>query len=221
MDQDTAGQDGTTLPVLDPAQARLLGCLIEKEATTPDVYPLTVNAAQTAANQKTAREPVMALDAGQVQRGLRELEALGLARQQFSSRAERYEHTAARRFGLTPQQAALLGLLLLRGAQTAHELLARGERLASFADVEQVRHALERLAARIAPLVVLVPRGAGQREDRWMHLLAGPVDVAALAAAVPGTAGAPSAGEPALWEQRIAELEARVAALEARLAGEA
>ncbi len=174
--------DAADLPVLDTAQARLLGCLIEKEATTPDVYPLTVNAAVSAANQKTARDPVMNLQAGAVQHALRALEALGLARQQFSSRAERYEHLTGKAFSLPNQQVALLGLLLLRGPQTAGELLARAERLASFADAEDVRHHLERLAHRAPALVVQIPRGPGQREDRWMHLLAGPVDVAAISA---------------------------------------
>lgn len=209
-----------SLPVLEPAQARLLGCLIEKEATTPDVYPLTVNAAQSAANQKTAREPVMALDAGQVQHGLRALEQLGLARQQFSSRAERYEHTLSRHFSLPNQQVALLALLLLRGAQTPHELLARAERLAKFADVEDLKHHLDRMIGREPSLVVLIPRGPGQREDRYMHLLSGPVDVAAVVARAPSASSSAlaSGSGAAEFEQRIAELEARVAALEEALA---
>ncbi|PZP61398.1 MAG: DUF480 domain-containing protein [Pseudoxanthomonas spadix] len=207
--------DAADLPVLDAAQARLLGCLIEKEATTPDVYPLTVNAAVSAANQKTARDPIMNLQAGAVQHALRALESLGLARQQFSSRAERYEHLAGKAFSLPNQQVALLGLLLLRGPQTVNELLTRAERLASFADAEDARHHLERLAHREPALVVQIPRGPGQREDRWMHLLAGPVDVAAISARV--TSGSAESAPSAL-EHRIAELEARVADLEARLA---
>jgi len=101
------------VPLLDAVQARLLGCLVEKEATTPDTYPLTVNAAQSAANQKTAREPVMNIDAGSVQHALRQLEALGLARQHFSSRADRYEHRLQAALDLTRQQTVLLALLLL------------------------------------------------------------------------------------------------------------
>lgn len=206
------------LPVLTAIEARLLGCLIEKEATTPDLYPLTVNAAVSAANQKTAREPVMALDPGQVQHALRSLEAHGLARQQFSSRADRYEHLTARRLGLPSQQVVLLGLLLLRGPQTAHELLARSERMAKFADVDDLRHHLERLIQRRPGLVVQIPRGPGQREDRYLHLLGGPVDVAALAARAPVEAASPAArGLERGFEQRLAELEARVRALEARL----
>ena len=104
-----------SLPLLTAAEARALGCLIEKEATTPDVYPLTIAAVQSAANQKTARDPLMVLEAGTVNHALRQLEAQGLARQVFSSRAERYEHRVPSRFALIPQQVALLGLLLLRG----------------------------------------------------------------------------------------------------------
>ncbi|MFT4256297.1 MAG: DUF480 domain-containing protein [Pseudoxanthomonas sp.] len=211
-------QDETTAPselLLDAAEARLLGCLIEKEATTPETYPLIVSAAQAAANQKTARDPVMALDPGAVQRALRQLEGKGLARQVFSSRAERYEHRAAVQLGLAPPQVALLGLLLLRGVQTAHELLARSERLFRFEQVEDVRHHLERLIQRQPALVVQIPRGPGQREDRYAHLLCGAVDVAAIAARAPATTAA--AASPGL-EARVAALEAEVAQLREQLA---
>ena len=196
------------LPLLTAAEARALGCLIEKEATTPDVYPLTIAAVQSAANQKTAREPLMALETGAVHHALRQLEANGLARQVFSSRAERYEHRTAAYLGLTQQQVVLLGLLLLRGPQTAFELLSRSERLHAFAEVEEVRHQLERLAVRQPALVVQVPRGSGQREDRFAHLLCGPVDVDAIVARVPAAAG----------ELPAAALAARVSALEADVA---
>ena len=200
--------DDTTI-VLNAAEARLLGCLIEKEATTPETYPLTVNAAQAAANQKTARDPVMALDAGAVNHALRQLEQKGLAKQVFSSRAERYEHRTAAFFGIPQQQVALLGLLALRGAREQLMDRLRAERLCRFNDAEDVRHHLDRLMQREAALVVQIPRGPGQREDRYAHLLSGPVDVAAIAARAPSS----PAGEPA-----NAELEARVAALEAEVA---
>jgi len=204
------------LPVLSAAQARALGCLIEKEATTPDAYPLTVNAAQVAANQKTAREPVMALSAGDVHHALRQLETLGLARQQYSSRAERYEHRAGAALDLTRQQLAILGLLLLRGPQTLNELLTRSERLVRFQDVEELRHHLERMIQR--SMAVQLPRASGQREDRYMHLLGGPVDVQALAEQY---RSAPSSGggsaNPAL-ESRVQQLETTVAELQEQLA---
>lgn len=202
------------LPVLNAAQARALGCLIEKEATTPDAYPLTVNATQVAANQKTAREPVMQLSAGDVHHALRQLEGLGLARQQFSSRAERFEHRAGSALDLTRQQLALLGLLLLRGPQTTGELLTRSERLFQFQDADELRHHLERMIQR--GLAVQLPRAGGQREDRFMHLLGGPVDVEALAEAYKA---APAAGGVnAALEARVAELEATVAELQAQVA---
>jgi uncharacterized protein len=203
-----------SLPLLTSAEARALGCLIEKEATTPDVYPLTIAAVQSAANQKTAREPIMALETGAVNHALRQLEAQGLARQVFSSRAERYEHRAAAHLGLTQQQVALLGLLLLRGPQTAGELLSRGERLHAFTDVEGVRHQLDRLAGRQPALVVQLPRGAGQREDRFAHLLCGPVDMDTIVARHANAAG--ESPTPAL-AARVAALEADVAELRAQL----
>ena len=210
--------DSPDLPLLTPAEARVLGCLIEKEATTPDAYPLTVNAAHVAANQKTAREPVMALDPGEVHHALRRLDAMKLARQVFSSRAERYEHRTAAFFSLPQAQVALLGLLLLRGTQTVGELFARSERLAKFTDADDVRHHLERLAQRQPALVVQLPRGPGQREDRYAHLLSGPVDVAAMAERVPERVAARGEPESSALEARVAALEQEVAALRAQLA---
>jgi len=200
------------LPVLDAVQARVLGCLIEKEATTPDVYPLTVNAAQVAANQKTAREPLMSLETGETHRALRQLGELGLVRQQFSSRAERYEHRLEEALGLPRQQTVLLGLLLLRGAQTAHELFARSERLLRFADAEEIGHHLERLQRR--GLVQLLPRAPGQREPRWVHLLCGPVDPQAFAAT---PAASTEVATDAALAERVAQLEDSVAQLRSEL----
>ncbi|MDX6083358.1 DUF480 domain-containing protein [Xanthomonas campestris pv. incanae] len=197
-------------PVLDTAQARVLGCLIEKEATTPDAYPLTVKAAQVAANQKTAREPVLTLQTGVVHHALRQLETLGLVRQQFSSRAERYEHRLGSALDLTRQQVAVIGLLLLRGPQTLGELFARSERLARFNDSDDVRHHLERLIQR--GLAVQLPRASGQREDRYAHLLSGELDLEALQAAA--ARAAPSARSGA----DSSELEARVLSLETTVA---
>ncbi|WP_149193108.1 YceH family protein [Luteimonas suaedae] len=203
-------------PVLSPEEARVLGCLIEKEATTPDLYPLTVNAAQSAANQKTAREPVMALDPGTVHHALRQLEQKSLAKQVFSTRAERYEHRTGAYFSLPQQQVVLLALLLLRGAQTVHELLARSERLCRFSDAEDVRHHLDRLGQRQPALAVLVPRGPGQREDRYAHLLSGPVDIDAIAARAPART---SSETPAsAFEARLLALEAEVAELREQIA---
>jgi len=214
--------DETAALVLTTAEARVLGCLIEKEATTPDAYPLTVNAAQVAANQKTARDPVMALNVGDVNHALRQLEQKGLAKQVFSSRAERYEHRADKALGLSKQQLTLVGLLLLRGPQTVHELLARSERLASFNDAEDVRHHLDRLIQRQPALVQQIPRGPGQREDRYVHLLSGAIDVAAVTARIASSSSSSEASTPALearvqaLENEVSELRAAVAALTGR-----
>ncbi|MBF9173362.1 YceH family protein [Xanthomonas campestris] len=210
-------------PVLDTAQARVLGCLIEKEATTPDAYPLTVNAAQVAANQKTAREPVLTLQTGVVHHALRQLETLGLVRQQFSSRAERYEHRLGSALDLTRQQVAVIGLLLLRGPQTLGELFARSERLARFNDSDDVRHHLERLIQR--GLAVQLPRASGQREDRYAHLLSGELDLEALQAAAaraaPSARGGADSSELETrvlsLETTVAELQDALSALQARL----
>jgi uncharacterized protein len=209
--------DETSALVLTTAEARVLGCLIEKEATTPDAYPLTVNAAQVAANQKTARDPVMALNVGDVNHALRQLEQKGLAKQVFSSRAERYEHRADKALDLSKQQLTLVGILLLRGPQTVHELLARSERLASFNDADDVRHHLDRLIQRQLALVQQIPRGPGQREDRYVHLLSGAIDVAAVTARIASSSSSSEASTPAL-EARVQALENEVAELRAAVA---
>ena len=213
---ESGNTERAELPMLSPEEARVLGCLIEKEATTPDIYPLTVNAAHSAANQKTARGPVMALDPGAVHHTLRQLEQKGLAKQVFSTRAERYEHRVAAYFSLPRQQVVLLSLLLLRGAQTIHELLARSERLFKFDNAEDVRHHLDRLIQRQPALVILVPRGPGQREDRYAHLLSGPVNIAAIAARLP-THTASDAPASTL-EARVLALETEVAELREQMA---
>jgi uncharacterized protein YceH (UPF0502 family) len=201
------------LPQLSALEARILGCLIEKKELTPDVYPLTSNALLAAANQKTAREPVMALAQADVLRGLKMLEQKGFVRQIFASRVERYEHLMAQKFSLTVPQTALLGLLMLRGPQTVHELLARSERLARFASADDLRTELDMLIGKRPPLVQEIGRGPGQREDRYVHLLCGPVDVAALSAA----AGPVVVAADTELEARIAALEEQVRRLTERL----
>jgi uncharacterized protein YceH (UPF0502 family) len=196
------------LPLLSPAETRVLGCLIEKKELTPDVYPMTSNALVAAANQKTSREPVMALEMPEIMRSLGTLQSKGLVRQQFASRVERYEHLMAQKFSLTRNQIALIGLLLLRGPQTLHELLARAERMAHLPDSEAVRGELDMLISRRPPLVKEIGRAPGQREDRYAHLLAG--DVEAAAPAPQRFAG--STASPDL-EARVAALEEQMAAL--------
>lgn len=202
-------------PTLDPIEARVLGCLVEKALTTPEQYPLTANAAMVAANQKTSREPVMELELGAVGHALRTLEDKKLVRVQHSSRALRYEHRFEEVYTLTPPQRAILCLLLLRGPQTAGELMARADRLAKFADVEQVKDTLDRLTRRQPALAVRLARAPGQREERYMHLLCGAEHAERAAAEMPRGAD-PEPLPPGLAE-RVAALEAQVEKLTAAL----
>jgi len=209
--------EGVSEAVLQPltaVEARVLGCLIEKQVTTPEAYPLTLNALVLACNQKTSREPVLNLSPGQVGQALRSLEGRELARLVMGSRADRWEHRADKGLALVAAQVVLLGLLLLRGPQTVNELLTRSNRMHEFEDAEQVQHNLERLISR--ELACLLPRQAGQREERYMHVLGDPADLQAALEAKASEPGRPSSS--AQQDSRVDALEARVAELEQRLA---
>ena len=203
-------------PFLNAMEARIFGCLIEKQLLTPDAYPLTLNALQAAANQKTSREPVMALEAGEIGHTLATLEQQGLVRRAFGSRVERYEHLAGQRFNLTKQQSALLAVMLLRGPQTQNELQTRTDRMASFGSADEIRQELDLLASARPPLVKEIGRAPGQREDRFAHLLSGDVEVSMIANPAP-RAAAPSSSALAELEERVRMLEEVVAELQARL----
>ncbi|MDH0649796.1 DUF480 domain-containing protein [Pseudomonas sp. GD03858] len=194
-------------------EIRVLGSLIEKQATSPETYPLTLNALVLACNQKTSREPVMNLSPGQVGQALRSLENQEMARLQMGSRADRWEQRVDKALELVPAQLVLMGLMFLRGPQTLSELLTRSGRLHEFEDVEQVQHQLERLILR--QLALHLPRQAGQREDRYTHALGDPAEIEAILAARQQEGGSRSTSAA---DERIEALEARVTALEARLA---
>jgi uncharacterized protein YceH (UPF0502 family) len=205
--------------VMTAVEARVLGCLIEKAATTPDVYPLTLNALQLACNQKTSREPVMHVELGDIGHALHSLQEKQLARVEHGARALRYAHTANTALNLTARPAAVIALLLLRGPQTVSELYTRSERLADFPDVESLNDTIERLIAREPALVVRIGRGSGQREDRYMHLLSGPVLVEELAMhrterATPATSELEARVEA--LEQAVAELREALQAMQQR-----
>lgn len=208
---DSTGQPGPA--PLSAIEARILGSLVEKQATTPEAYPLTANAVLLACNQKNGREPVMAFELGAVGHALREMEGKRLVRSVHGARAQRYEHRFAQAWSVTVQQQALLSLLLLRGPQTAAELLSRSERLAGFQDLDELRQVLERLITRTPALAVNLGRAAGQREDRYMHLLCGPVSAEQYVTAKP----APTRERTSL-EARIEALEAAVESLRSELA---
>lgn len=197
---------------LTPAEARVLGTLMEKARTVPDSYPLSLNALLTGCNQKTAREPVMELSEPDVIEALEGLRERSLVIESSGSRVPRYEHNFMRGVGVPEQSAVLLGTLMLRGPQTAGELRLNCERWYKFLDIGSVEAFLDELQSRSesagGPLVVKLPRAAGAREARWAHLLGGPVSVSAGAAA-PEASG---------LADRVAALEATVQRLEAQLA---
>lgn len=162
---------------LTPIQARVLGCLIEKKETTPDQYPLTLNALRNACNQKTARNPVTSYTEGEVGHTLRELESLGLVREAWGARAAKYEHLADKAMGIHGKGLALLCPLMLRGPQTLGELRTNAHRLYEFDDLEDVQYMLQRLTEHEPPLVMTLPRRPGQKEARFAHLLCGEPEI--------------------------------------------
>ena len=216
--EDVARPDPEASPallVLDTIEARILGCLIEKAAITPEVYPLTVNAIVAACNQKTSREPVLQLEPGAVAHALREMEGKGLVKvAPASQRALRYEHRFDATYGVTARQRAALCVMLLRGPQTLAEVLARAERLAEFPGLDDVRDTLDRLIQREPALVGQLGRGPGQREDRYMHLLCGPTAADVLVAA----AAPPAHVSRTHLQERVERLEAEVETLRGELA---
>jgi uncharacterized protein YceH (UPF0502 family) len=206
---------------LSQAQVRLLGCLLEKERTTPDDYPLTANGLMRAANQTTSRDPVVDYDLHLVERTLADLKQLGLVRfvHSPSNRATKYRHVLDEAWSVDADDLAVLCLLMLRGPQTVGELKSRSERLASFADLRAVEAVLARLAARDEPMVALGQRAPGQKEARWRQLVGEAAEPQPATAAV-GTASHAAPPEPASSStgQRLAALEAQVARLTAMVA---
>lgn len=205
------------LPVLTAVEARVLGTLMEKARTVPDSYPLTLNVLLSGCNQKTSREPLMNLDEAQVLAALDNLKSRDLVRESSGGRAARFSHNFQRGVGVYEQAAVLLGMLMLRGPQTAGELRLNTERWYPFADISSVDGFLDELQARSAekggPLVVKLPRAPGAREQRWAHLLCGPV------ADAEGTVEAARHAPVAALAQRVAQLEAEVAVLRTAIAG--
>lgn len=189
---------------MTPIQARVLGCLIEKKETTPDQYPLTLNALKNACNQKTARSPVTSYNEGEIGHTLRELESLGLVREAWGARVAKYEHTAGKAMGIHSKGLALLCPLMLRGPQTLGELRTNAHRLYDFDDLEDVQYMLQRLTDHEPPLVMTLPRQPGQKEARFAHLLCGEPEVPEAGA------WASTGGEDSGLAARVDSLEAEV-----------
>ena len=209
-----------SLRPLSATEARVLATLMEKARTVPDSYPLSMQALLTGCNQKTTRDPVMNLTEPEVAEALDELKGLALVVEQSGSRVPRYSHNFVRGVGVPDQSAALLGLLMLRGPQTAGELRINSERWHRFADISSVDAFLEELQDRSAekggPLVVKLPRAPGTREQRWAHLLCGEVDLSAPAAT--GAASTATEHDVITLTRRVNELEGEVQRLAAALA---
>ena len=193
---------------LTPVEARVLGTLMEKARTVPDSYPLTLNSLVSGCNQKTSREPLMNVSDAQAQDALDTLKLLSLVFESSGSRVARWEHNFQRAVGVPEQSAVLLGLLMLRGPQTAGELRINSERWYRFADISSVEAFLEELQdrseAKGGPLVAKLARAPGMREQRWAHLLCGPVE-----------AGEP---QPESMAPASPHLEARIETLEKQVA---
>ena len=206
--------DPTTRP-LTPHEARVLATLMEKARTVPDSYPMSLNGLLTGCNQKTSRDPVMNLSDAEAQEALDSLKLLSLAFESSGNRTTRWEHNFQRGVGVPEQSAVLLGLLMLRGPQTAGELRINAERWYRFADISSVEAFLDELQERSAekggPLVVQLPRAPGAREQRWAHLMCGPVDTTV---SHPVAGGSAAGSSPAL-QARLGALEAEVASLRA------
>lgn len=193
---------------LDPVEIRVLGALVEKQLSTPEYYPLTLNALVAAANQKSNREPVMELTEQEIQRALDRLQDEKLVWRVMGGRAVRFDHNLDTSWHLNRREKALLALLFLRGPQTAGELRGRSDRLQSFESVTEVEELLRDMAAHSEPLVRQLPRRPGQKEERWAHLAGGAV----VESVIPAEPAEPRAqGEP--LSARVSRLEEQVAAL--------
>jgi hypothetical protein len=209
----------STLLLLDAIEARILGSLIEKQATTPEGYPLTLNSVVAACNQKSNRDPMTSYEPGAVGHALRQLEGKKLVTGTLNARASRYAHRFETGYNVTTRQRALLSVLMLRGPQTLNELFTRSVRLADFPNAEEVGTVLDRLASREPAMVIRLHRAPGQREDRYMHLLCGPVslDMVTTTDAEPSTRASGGLGDRvAQLESIVAQLQEVVAELQAR-----
>jgi len=216
-----AGESGPTpdfiVPELTAEELRVLGCMIEKQFLTPDVYPLTLNSLVTACNQKTSREPITNYDDITVDAVLVMLQGRGLCAKISGAdhRVPKFKELFGEKTGLRVSEIAVICVMMLRGPQTLNELKVRTDRIHAFADLDEVETVLDKLTHREPqPFVVKLPRLPGQKEQRYIHLLAGPVD--AEAAAPPQAHTTPAA--PAPREDRIGKLESEVAALKETVA---
>lgn len=196
--------------VLTAVEARVLGALVEKEITTPDYYPLSLNALVNACNQRSNREPIMNVGEDEVRQALNALQDLQLAGHARSSdgRVAKYEHWLGEAYNFSRAEVALLCVLLLRGPQTPGELRGRTERLHRFDEISDVLGGLQKLMDRDPALVAILPRQPGTKESRYAHLLSGPVESIALSTA--DTSAQRNSSTPNQNDERIEKLESEV-----------
>jgi uncharacterized protein len=212
---------------ISPVEARVIGCLIEKQITTPDQYPLSLNALVNACNQKSNRDPVMSADEATIQTTLDHLirKHLVIEKSGFGSRVPKYQHRFCNtEFGplkFTPQELAIVCELLVRGPQTPGELRARAARMAPFSEVGQVEMALESLSSRAdGPFVVRLPREPGRRDSRYAHLFSGAVTIPALgeeSTTEPSMVSAPASSRLERLEEEVRQLREELQDIKARL----
>lgn len=198
---------------LDPIEIRVLGCLLEKQQTTPEYYPMTLNALTTACNQKTNREPVMSLSDAEVQAALERLQDEMLVWKVMGARATHYDHNLEKRWQLGPASKAILAVLFLRGAQTLGEIRSRTDRMFRFDTLEDLEVQLRAMSA--GGMVQELPRRPGQKESRWMHLAGGSAAIETAGSQLSDSDGERPEGEPI--SARITRLENEVASLRAEL----
>jgi uncharacterized protein YceH (UPF0502 family) len=196
---------------LGVVQTRVLACLMEKHLATPNNYPLTLNSLMLACNQKTNRGDVMSLSEGQVGRTVKELEDLNLVRSDYGDRAMKVSHRAPAVLNLERETQAILAMLMLREPLTLADIRARTERMVNFESIEELKMMVDDLIEREQPLVSLIPKGPGRREDRYTHLFLGEPDIEALNRA--------SENVQVPHAEQVKHLKARISELEDELAG--
>lgn len=201
--------------ILDEIEARVVGSLIEKQLTTPEYYPLTLNALVNACNQKNNREPVMSLDESTVTKAIERLRDRNIVYVFYgsTSRVPKYKHMMPSVYELEPAEVAVMDVMLLRGPQTLGELRTRTERLYTFSGLGEIQETLDGMIRRGDPLVVKLPVLPGQKEARFMHLVSGDIDIDAVA-----TAAATPRMSSGAANERIEKLEADIEKLQAETA---
>ncbi len=218
LNNDTLNSDETSTdkPVFTPEESRVVACLMEKELTTPNSYPLTMNSLMLACNQKSNRDPVMNMTLGQVGQVINSLRDRDFARSDYGSRAEKLTHRARIKLMMDKEQQAVMTVLMLREPMTISDIQTRTARMVEFASTDQVHEVLTSLESRNTPLVVKIPAAGGRREDRYTHLLCGEIDISVIA---PARSSVATTAQPVSDEmqQRIEVLEQKVAELEKQL----